>query len=127
MATFVVCGDGYIDELGGRVRVTESDDRDVDVGSFFDGLRIGTWVGQDDQARFLKGAGDVVGEVPWREATCDSDGTSVGGELENGSLTIGTRRDNADVGWVVDCGDDAGCEDDLLPAVELWLVFKAKD
>lgn len=37
------------------------------------------------------------------------------GELEDSTLTVRTGRDDADVGGVVDGGDDAGGEDDLLP------------
>ena len=40
----------------------------------------------------------------------------MGGELEDGTLTVWTGRDNTDIGWVVNGGDDAGSEDNLLPA-----------
>ena len=39
----------------------------------------------------------------------------MGGELEDGTLTVGTGRDNAHVGRVVDGDDDTGGEDNLLP------------
>jgi hypothetical protein len=38
------------------------------------------------------------------------------GKLEHGTLTVRTSRDDTDVGWVVNCGDDASCEDNFLPA-----------
>ncbi len=116
MTTLVVGGDGNVDELGRRVSVAESDDWDVDVGSFLDSLGVGARVGNDDQARFLEGAGDVVGEVTGGETTSNGDGSSVCSKLEHGTLTVGTSRDDTDVGRVVNCGDDAGCEDNFLPA-----------
>jgi len=115
MTTLVVSWNGNIDVLGWRVGVAEGDDGDVDVGSFLDGLGVGARVGDDDQAWFLEGAGDVVGEVTGSEATCDGDGASVGGKLEDSTLAIGTGGDDANVGWVVNGDDDTGCEDDFFP------------
>lgn len=71
-------------------------DGDVDVGSLLDGLGIGARVGDDDQARLLERAGDVVGEVTGGEATGNSDGTSVGGELEDGTLSVRAGGDDTD-------------------------------
>jgi hypothetical protein len=119
MATLVVCWDGDVDEFGRRIGVAESYDGDVDVGCLLDGLGVGARVGDDDEARLLERAGDVVGEVTWREATGDCNGSGVGGELEDGALTVGAGGDDADVSWVVDGGDDAGCEDNFLPALVL--------
>lgn len=121
VTTLVVGGDGNIDVLGGRVGVAERDDGDVDVGSLLDGLGVGAGVGGDDQAGLLERAGDVVGEVTGGEATGDGGGTSVGGELQDGTLTVGTGRDNANVGGVVNGDDDAGSEDDLLPVIAFAL------
>lgn len=74
------------------------DDGDVDVGSLLDGLGVGARVGDDDEAGLLERAGDVVGEVTGGEATGNGDGASVGGELEDGTLTVGTGRDDTDCG-----------------------------
>lgn len=115
MTTLVVGGDGNVDELGGGVGVAEGNDGDVDVGSLLDGLGVGTGVGDDDQTGLLERTGDVVGEGTGGEATGDGLGTGVGGELEDGTLSVGTGGDDTDVGGVVDGGDDAGSEDDLLP------------
>lgn len=115
VATLVVGGDGDVDVLGGGVSVGEGDDGDVDVGSLLDGLGVGARVGDDDQTGLLEGAGDVVGEGTGGEATGDGSGTSVGRELEDGTLTVGTGRDDTDIGGVVDGGDDAGGQDNLLP------------
>jgi hypothetical protein len=115
MATLVVCRNSHIDELGWRIGVAESDDGNVDIGGFLDGLCVGPWVGNDDETGFLEGASDIVGEVTRRETTCDGDGPSVCGELEDGALTVGAGGDDTDVGWIVNSGDYAGCEDDFLP------------
>lgn len=45
-------------------------------------------VGNNDQAGFLEGASDVVGEVTRGEAASDGLGTSVGGEFENGAVAV---------------------------------------
>lgn len=115
MTTLVVGGDGNIDVLGGRVGVAERDNGNVDVRSLLDGLGIGAGVGGDDEAGLLERAGDVVGEVTGGETTSNGRGTGVGGELQDSTLTVGTGRDNANVGGVVNGDDDAGSKDDLLP------------
>lgn len=119
VATLVVGGDGNVNELGGRVGVAEGDDGDVDIRGLLDGLGVGAGIGHDDQARLLEGTGDVVGEVTGGEASSDGHSTGVSGELQHGTLTVGTGRDHTDIGRVVDSGDDAGCEDDLLPGTVL--------
>lgn len=118
VTALVVGGDGNVDVLGGRVGVAEGDDRDVDIGGLLDGLGVGARVGDNDQARLLEGAGDVVGEVTGGETTGNGTSTSVGGELQDGTLTVGTGRDDADVGGVVNGGDDTGGQDNLLPLEE---------
>ena len=167
VTALVVGGDSDIDEFGRGVRVAEClhvsvvtqkiracdstyDDWDVDVGSLLDSLSISAGVGHNDQARFTERASDVVSEVTGGEATGNSDGTSVSGELENGTLAIGTGGDDADcalsdlrlrshassvhyvrrgiasqqlffalrtIGGVVNGGDDASSEHDLLPSL----------
>ena len=115
MTALVVCRDGHIDELGWGVCITKGYNGDIDVRCFFDGLCVGAWVGDYNEARFLEGAGDVVGEVPRGETACDGGGAGVRGEFEDGALAVGTGGDDGYIGGVVDCGDDAGCEDDFLP------------
>ena len=119
MTTFVVCRDGHIDEFGWGVSITKGDDRDIDVGSFLDSLGVGARVGHYDETGFLERASDVVGEIAWCEASGDSDGTGMSSELEYSTLTIGTSGDDGDISWVVDCGDDASCEDDFFPISRL--------
>ena len=118
VTTLVVGWDSDIDELGWGISIAKSNDWDVDVGSLLDGLGIGTGVGDDDEAGFLEGAGDVVGEVTRGETTSDGDGTGVGGELQDSALSVRTSRNDTDIGGVVDGCDDAGCKDDLLPERE---------
>ena len=117
MAPFVVCWNSNIDEFGRGVGITESNDGDVDVGSLLDSLGIGAGISDDDEAGFLEGAGDVVGEVTRSETSCDGDSSSMGSELQDSALAVGTGRDDTDIGGVVDGCDDTGCEDNLLPGV----------
>ena len=119
MAALVVGRDGHVDVLGRGVGIAKGDDGDVDVGGLLDGLGVGARVGDDDDAGFLEGAGDVVGEVAGGEATGDGGGTGVGGELEDGALAVGAGGDDGDVGGVVDGDEHAGREDNLLPVVAL--------
>ena len=117
VATLVVRWNSNVDVFGWRVGVAEGNDGDVDVGRFFDGLGVGARIRDHDQARFLEGARDVVGEVAGSEATCDRGGSCMCGEFEHGSLAVRTAGDNSNVSRVVDCNDEAGCEDELLPVL----------
>lgn len=119
MTTLIVGRDSDVDEVSGGVSVAESDDRDVNVAGLLDGLGIGARIGDDDEAGFLEGAGDVVGEVTGGETTSNGNGAGVSGELEDGTLTVGTRGDHANVGGVVDGCDDTGSKDDFLPDSKL--------
>ena len=116
MTALVVGGDGNVDVLGGRVGVAERDDGDVDVAGLLDGLVVGAGVRHDDETGLLERASDVVGQATGGETAGNGDGAGVRRELEDGTLAVGTRGDNANVGGVVDGGDDAGGEDNLLPA-----------
>jgi len=121
MTTLVVGWDSDVDELSWGVSIAESDNWDVNVGSLLDSLGVGAGVGDDDEAGFLEGASDVVGEVTRGESTGDGDGTGVGGKLQDSTLAIGTGGNDTDIGGVVDSCDDAGSENDLLPAQENML------
>lgn len=116
MTTFVVCRNGDIDEFGRGIGVAESNDRNVDVGGFFDSLGIGARVRYDDEAGLFERASDVVGEVTRSEATSDGNSTRVSGELEDSTLTVRTSGDDCNISGVVDCCDDASCKDDFLPS-----------
>lgn len=117
MTTLVVGRDGNVDKFGWRVGIAEGEDWDVDVAGLLDGLSVGAGVGYDDEAGLLERTGDVVGEVTWSETTSDGDSTGVSGKLQDSALAVGTSRDDANVGWVVNCGDDASCENNLLPVM----------
>lgn len=117
MLRLVVGGDGDIDVVEGRVGVADGDNGDVDVGSLTDSLVVNTGVGDDDQTRFLERLGDVVGEVTRGESSSDSLSSGVGSELEDGTVTVRTSRDNANIVGVLDGSDDTGSEDDLLPGL----------
>jgi hypothetical protein len=119
VTTLVVGWDSDVDELGWGISIAKGDDWDVNIGSLLDSLGVGAGVSDDDEAGFLEGASDIVGEITRGESTGDGDGTGVRGELQDSSLSIGTGRDHTDIGGVVDSCDDAGSEDDLLPAQKL--------
>lgn len=115
MPTLVVCWNSHIHEFRWRIGITESYHRDIDVGSFFDGLCVGAGIRDDDEAGLFEGASDIVGEVTRGKATGNSDRPGVSGELENSTLAVGAGGDDSDVSWVVYCGNNASSKDDLLP------------
>jgi hypothetical protein len=121
VATLVVGWDSNINEFGGGVGIAEGNDRDIDIGSLLDSLGVGAGISDDDEAGFLEGAGDVVGEVTRGETTCDGDGSGVRGKLQDSALAVRASRDDTDVGWVVNGCDNAGSEDNLLPKVRYKL------
>jgi len=119
VTAFVVGWDGNIDELSWGVGIAKSNNGDVDVGSLLDSLGISARIGDNDKAGFLERAGDVVGEVTRGETTSNWGSSSVCGELQDSALTVGTSRDNTDIGWVVDGCDNTGSKDNLLPVVKI--------
>ena len=88
MSSLVIGGDSNIDEFQRGIRVAESNDGDVNVRSLPDGLMIEAGVGNNDQAGFLKRAGDVVGEVTRGKAASNSLGAGVGSEFEDSTVTV---------------------------------------
>jgi hypothetical protein len=121
MTTLVVGWDSDVDELGRGIGVAEGNDGDVDIGSLLDSLGVGAGIRDNDEAGFLEGAGDVVSEVTGSETTCDGDGSGVGGELQDCALAVGTGGNNTDVGGVIDGCYNAGCEDNFLPEVRIYV------
>jgi hypothetical protein len=117
MTGLVVGGDGDIDKLQGSIGIAEGDNGDVDVGSFTDGLVVNTGVGDDDETGLLERAGDVVGEGTGGETACDGLSTDVGGEFEDGTVTVGTSGNDTDIVGVLDGSDDSGSKDELLPGL----------
>lgn len=117
MLRLVVGGDSDIDVVQGGVGVADGDNGDVNVGSLTNGLVIDSGVGDDDQTGLLERLGDVIGEVTGSESSSDGLGTSVGSELEDGTVTVRTSRDDANIVGVLDGSDDTGGEDELLPGL----------
>ena len=117
MTSLVVGGDSNIDELQGGIGVTESNDGDVDVGSLSDGLVVNTGVGNDNKTGLLERPGDIVGEATGGETTSDGLSTGVGGVLEDGTVTVGTSRDDTDIVGVLNSGNDTGGENELFPGL----------
>ena len=113
--TTVVARDGKVHVLERGVGVTECDDRDVDVGRLGDGLVVGTGVGHDDQT----GLGELllllVGEGSRAETSSHGGGSGVLGELEHGTLSVGTGRDDNNVSRVLNGDDGTGGQHQLLP------------
>lgn len=76
---------------------------------------IGARVVDDENAWLDVGALDLIGERAWRVATGDGVGASELGELQDGTLTVRTSRQQNDVGWVVDGHDETSRQNELLP------------
>ena len=115
MTAFIIGRNGNVNKFGWRIGITESHNRDVDIGSFFDGLRIGSWVSDDDKTRLFERASNVICEVSWSETTRDGRSSCMGGELQDRTLTIRTSRNDSDIGGVLDRDDYTGREDNFLP------------
>ena len=117
MTTLVVGGDSDVDELQGSIGVGKGNNGDVDVGRLPDSLVVHTGVGNDDQSGLLERTSDVVGEATGGETTSDGLSTGVGGVLEDGTVTVGTSRDDTDIVGVLNSGNDTGGENELFPGL----------
>ena len=113
----VVAGDGNIDVLEGRVSVAQGDAGDVSVRSLLDGLGVRLGVSDDDQTGLHELAGDLVSQGTRGPSLSDGLGTSVGGELHDGSGTERSLRADNDVLGVLDRDDDASSNHQLLPGL----------
>ena len=69
MFALVVGGDGNINAGQVGICVAESDNWDVHVASFLDGLVISAWVCDNQEARLLKAFLELIGEGTWGVAT----------------------------------------------------------
>jgi hypothetical protein len=111
----VVTGDGHVDKVYARVGVAEGNTGDIDVGSFHDGLLIGTGVGDHKKSGFLEFLGILIGKGTGSPSTgTGGDGASVLGVFEDGSLSVGSGRHHDHVFGVVDSDDHSGSEFDLI-------------
>lgn len=117
MGQSVVAWDGDVDELQWGVGITQGNAGDVGVGGFNNGLSVDSWIGNDDQLWFDELLGDIIGDGTWDPSgRSGSGGTDFLGELEDGSLTGISSRNDHDVLWVGDGNDSSGGELDLLPS-----------
>ena len=117
MLTSVVTWNSNIDVFGWGVQIGQSDDWDVNVRRFLNGLSIGSWVGNNDQSWFLERSGDVVGERTWGESTGNWGSTGVGSVLQDSSLTVGSGRDSNNIFWVWNGSNDSGSQDNFFPGL----------
>ena len=117
VAGLVVDGDRDVDELEGSIGVAECDHGDVDVGRLTDGLVVDAGVGNNDETGLLERAGDVVGEATGRETASNRLRASVCGELEDRTVAVRAGGDDTDIIRVLNGGDDASGENELLPGL----------
>ena len=113
----VVCWDADIDVSHGRVSVTEGNGRDVPQSRLLDGLVVGPWVGEDEQAGLAEGGLHLVGEGTRGVPPGDGVGAGVLRELEDGALAVGAGGLDDDVLGVLDGDDDPRRELELLPCL----------
>lgn len=114
MLGLIVARDRAIDVAQRRVGIAQCDDGNVDIRGFANSLMVDPRVGDDDQARLLERAsGDGVGEGTGNEASSNCLSASVGGELEDGALSIRTSGNDYNVSRVLDGGDDTSSHDEL--------------
>jgi hypothetical protein len=62
MTSLVVCRNSDVDEFQGGICVCQSNDRNVDIRRFADGLVVYSRVGDDDETWFFERTRDVVGK-----------------------------------------------------------------
>jgi len=86
-----VAWNGNVDVLQRAVGVAESNDRDVDIRSFGDGLVVRQWVSDDQQARFAESRLGLIGEGAGSETTSDWRSSGVAGELQDSALAEWAR------------------------------------
>ena len=110
----VIARDGNVDVAKRRVGVAQSDDGDVDVRSFDDGLVIGPGIHDDQKTGLAESGLDLIGESTGSEATSDRSGLGVRGELESCALALRTRRDDEDIGRILNCYNGPGSQEQLL-------------
>lgn len=88
MTALVVGGDGNVNPVEGGVRVAESDHGDVHVGSLGQALVVKTGVAHDDKAGLEELLGVVIGKGTGNPLATEVVSTGVGGELEDGTLSV---------------------------------------
>merc|ERR1719367_1196861 len=97
----VVARNRDVDELGGRVDISEPDYGDVGVAALCDRLVVGARVGDDQKPRLPERRLDLVGERTRCEPASDRAAADVSRELENRPLCGGPAGANENVQWVL--------------------------
>jgi hypothetical protein len=115
MGGFVVAWDADIDVFDWRVGIAKGDNWDVDITSLSDSLVINSWIGNDNQSWFPETGLGVIGETTWGESTVHRGSLNELGAFDGGSLSNIFGGNDANIGGVIDGGDDSSGESDLLP------------
>jgi len=88
VTALVVGGDSNINPVEGGVGIGESNDGDVHVGCLSQALVVKTGVANDDETGLKELLGVVIGKGTGNPLATEVVGTSVGSELEDGTLGI---------------------------------------
>ena len=110
----VIARDGNVDVAKRRVGVAQSDDGDVDVRSFDDGLVIGPGIHDYQHTGFAERGLDLVRESTGCEPPSDRSSLGVRGELEGGTLALRTGRDNENIRRILNCYNSPGSQEQLF-------------
>ena len=111
----VIARDSQIHVVQGRISVAHGNNRDVHIGALGDGLVVSPRISDQQHAGLNEGVLDLIGEGTRGESAGHVLSTSVLGELQDGTLTVGTSTDGTDISRVLDGDDDTGSQDQLLP------------
>ena len=117
MLGFIVCRDGNVDEFEGCIRITESDDRNIDVRRLTDRLVVDTGVSDNNESGLLERASDVVGKATGSETTSNGLGAGVSSVLQDCTLAIGTSGNDTDVIRVLNGSNDSCCKNKFFPGL----------
>jgi len=91
VTSLVVSGDGNVNPVERGVRVSESNNGDVHVGSLGQALVVETWVANDNKSGFEELLGVLVGKSSGYPLATEVVSTGVSGELEDGALSVLAR------------------------------------
>lgn len=97
------------------MRITKSNNWNVNIGRFLDGLVISVWIGNDDESWLLELSGLVVSEGTWGPFSLVRDaGSCEFGELDDSSLTSGLGRNGQNILGIWDGSNDSGSQEDFI-------------